>query len=556
MPLSHVGGLMVLVRSAAAAGTVVLEPPPFDAERVARAAARGRHHARLARARRCCARILDAGGRPGPRLRRVLLGGGPVPPGCCGARSRPASPSPRPTGSPRPARRSRWPSRATSRRAGRPLPGLGVSIAADGEIFVSGPTVVGEWDTLRTGDLGRLDDEGRLTVIGRKSDTIVTGGENVAPAEVEAVLEEHPAGRRGRRLRPRPTRSGARRSPRRVVPRGERRADRRRRCARTAPSGSRGYKVPKAFELADAAAAHRLWQAAAARADMTRARRLPQGEPRPLGRAGALAGARRPSGWPRATMPVSVWMVDALDLQPGHEVLELAAGTGEVGFLAAEQIEPGGTLISSDFVPEMITVAQARAERLGITNVRFRQIDAESIDQPAASLDGVLCRWGYMLMADGEAALRETRRVLRPGARVALAAWTGADREPVGVAPDAASWSAAATSSAPDPDAPGQFAWAAHGIIEERLDGAGFGEHEVDVVDFVTPSPRSTTGSTPSATSDAASATRSTASTRPSATTCSRRCASRRCRTCQEDGSIALPARTWVAGRERAALVQ
>ena len=151
----------------------------------------------------------------------------------------------------------------------------------------------------------------------------------------------------------------------------------------------------------------------------------------------------------RTTMPVSVWMVDALGLQPGHEVLELAAGTGEVGFLAAEQIAPGGTLISSDFAPEMITVAQARAEKLGITNVRFRQIDAEGIDQPAASLDGVLCRWGYMLMADGEAALRETRRVLKPGARVALAAWTLADREPVGVAPRASSWSSAGTSSGP-----------------------------------------------------------------------------------------------------------
>ena len=71
--------------------------------------------------------------------------------------------------------------------------------------------MAGERDALRTGDLGRLDDEGRLTVIGRKSDTIVTGGENVAPAEVEAVLEEHPGGRRGRRVRAGPTRSGARR---------------------------------------------------------------------------------------------------------------------------------------------------------------------------------------------------------------------------------------------------------------------------------------------------------------------------------------------------------
>jgi len=185
-----------------------------------------------------------------------------------------------------------------------------------------------------------------------------------------------------------------------------------------------------------------------------------------------------------ATMAVSVWMVDALGLQPGHEVLELAAGTGEVGFLAAEQITPGGTLISSDFVPEMITVAQARAERQGITNVRFRQIDAESIDQPAASLDGVLCRWGYMLMADGEAALRETRRILRPGARVALAAWTSPTENPWASLPPR-ELVARGHMDRPDPDAPGQFAWGRAGTIEERLDGAGFGEHVVDVVDFV-----------------------------------------------------------------------
>ena len=185
-----------------------------------------------------------------------------------------------------------------------------------------------------------------------------------------------------------------------------------------------------------------------------------------------------------ATMPVSVWMVDALGLQPGHEVLELAAGTGEVGFLAAEQITPGGTLISSDFVPEMITVAQARAERLGITNVRFRQIDAESIDQPAASLDGVLCRWGYMLMADGEAALRETRRILRPGARVALAAWTSPTENPWASIPQRELVDRGHVER-PEPDAPGQFAWARTGSIADRLEGAGFGEHEVDVVAFV-----------------------------------------------------------------------
>jgi len=248
----------------------------------------------------------------------------------------------------------------------------------------------------------------------------------------------------------------------------------------------------------------------------------------------------------RTTMPVSVWMVDALGLQPGDDVLELAAGTGEVGFLAAEQIAPGGTLISSDFVPEMITVAQARAERLGIANVRFRQIDAESIDQPAASLDGVLCRWGYMLMADSEAALRETRRVLRPGARVALAAWTSPADNP---------WSSLAArelverghSERPDPEAPGQFAWARLGLIGERLDAAGFAEYEVDVVDFLQVHP--SFDDWIAFLRDVASRLRDTldqldpaeredvlASLREQAIAFA-----------QDDGSLAFPARTWVA---------
>jgi SAM-dependent methyltransferase len=176
-------------------------------------------------------------------------------------------------------------------------------------------------------------------------------------------------------------------------------------------------------------------------------------------------------------------------------VLELAAGTGEVGFLAAEQIAPTGTLISSDFAPEMITVAQARAEKLGITNVRFRQIDAESIDQPAASLDGVLCRWGYMLMADPEAALRETRRILKPGARLALAAWPGR-RRTRGRRCRSGELIERGHVERPEPGAPGQFRWARPGTIEEHLDAAGFTEYEVDTGRLrATSTPRSTPGS-------------------------------------------------------------
>jgi SAM-dependent methyltransferase len=186
----------------------------------------------------------------------------------------------------------------------------------------------------------------------------------------------------------------------------------------------------------------------------------------------------------RATMPVASWMIDHTAPQVGQTVLDLAAGIGDTGFLAAELILPGGTLISSDVVPEMLAAAQRRAESLGITNVRFKQIDAsQPIDLETASVDVVLCRWGYMLMDDPENALRETRRILRPGGRVALAAWAGAAEN---------RWSSLPIELLDErglieplePGPGGQYAWAEEGVIADHLEGAGFVEYEVEAVDF------------------------------------------------------------------------
>ena len=203
--------------------------------------------------------------------------------------------------------------------------------------------------------------------------------------------------------------------------------------------------------------------------------------------AGAEGWERQADAWRTATMPVAAWMIDALDPQPGHALIELAAGTGDTGLLAAELVEPGGEVIISDFSPEMLAVARRRADDLHAANVRFKQIDAEtSIDIPAAALDGALCRWGYPLMADPENALRETRRVLKPGARLSLAAWTAAEENPWSALPSAM-LEARGLAPPVDPEAPGQFAAAHPGLLEEQLAAAGFSEHHVERLDFTIP---------------------------------------------------------------------
>jgi SAM-dependent methyltransferase len=199
----------------------------------------------------------------------------------------------------------------------------------------------------------------------------------------------------------------------------------------------------------------------------------------------AAAGwSARRAAFQAATAPVSEWLVDAIEAQPGQTVLELAAGPGDTGLLAAELLRPGGKLISTDGAEAMVAVARERAGELGLMDmVEARPMEAEWIDLETASVDAVLCRWGYMLLADPETALRETRRVLRPEGRVALAVWDTREVNPLLAAPTAVAVELGFTPP-PPPGRPGPFALADREELEDVLATAGFAEIIVDTVDL------------------------------------------------------------------------
>jgi O-succinylbenzoic acid--CoA ligase len=189
MPLAHVGGLSIQLRSAIY-GTTVLLHSRFDADAVLAALSDPASPVTLVSlVPTMLSRLLDAGLREPPGLRWALLGGGPIAPSLL-ERARTA-------GVPVAASYGMTEACSQIATAGLPLFGFEVRIAGDGEVLVRGPAVargaLADDGWLHTGDLGSLDDGGRLSIEGRKADTIVSGGENVAPVEVEAILLEHPA---------------------------------------------------------------------------------------------------------------------------------------------------------------------------------------------------------------------------------------------------------------------------------------------------------------------------------------------------------------------------
>jgi ubiquinone/menaquinone biosynthesis C-methylase UbiE len=195
-----------------------------------------------------------------------------------------------------------------------------------------------------------------------------------------------------------------------------------------------------------------------------------------IAQAIAPSWERRRAKIEEVSSPVREWMVRELASERGDTVLELAAGVGDTGFDAVALVGESGRLISSDFSPAMLDAARRRGRERRIDNVNYRLIDAERIALEDESVDGIICRYAYMLVPDPADALAEARRVLRPGGRLVLAVWGAPQENPFFTTIIASLTRCGHQVPLDPPPAPGIFTLASSEQITALLRAAGFVE--------------------------------------------------------------------------------
>ncbi len=166
-------------------------------------------------------------------------------------------------------------------------------------------------------------------------------------------------------------------------------------------------------------------------------------------------------------------MLEAAGLGPGDQVLDIAAGTGDQSIFAARLVGPGGSILATDSSADMLGIAARVAQQEGLTTITTCVMDAQQLDLQDNVFDAVICRLGLMLIPNLQQALREIRRVLKPGGKLAALVWSAPENNPLFALPLAivAKYARGASSHRPHP-----FALSDPTVFERELTEAGFDE--------------------------------------------------------------------------------
>jgi SAM-dependent methyltransferase len=167
-------------------------------------------------------------------------------------------------------------------------------------------------------------------------------------------------------------------------------------------------------------------------------------------------------------------LLEAAHLRPGQLVLELACGVGDPALSIAAEIAPSGRVTATDLGPGMMSFAEELARKRGLTNIEFREANAESLPFPDASYDRLTCRFGIMFFPDLHKALRESLRVLKPGGRVVFVAWGKKEQPFFTTTAGIVLKHVPVPPPPPDPDGPSLFMFGERGRLRRALETAGF----------------------------------------------------------------------------------
>ena len=129
--------------------------------------------------------------------------------------------------------------------------------------------------------------------------------------------------------------------------------------------------------------------------------------------------------------PVNNRLIELAEIDSGHTVVDVATGIGDPALSVARRVGPRGRVIATDQSAAMLAIAERRAHDRGLTNIEFRQLDANVYDVPDRTIDAVVCRWGLMFLSDLTDALGRMRRSLKAGGCLAAATWAAADKVPI-----------------------------------------------------------------------------------------------------------------------------
>jgi SAM-dependent methyltransferase len=175
-------------------------------------------------------------------------------------------------------------------------------------------------------------------------------------------------------------------------------------------------------------------------------------------------------------------MLDLARIGAGSHVLDVAAGAGEPAITAAARVGPTGRVVATDISSNILAFAEKAAAARGVGGiVETCVLDGENLELADASFDAVISRLGLIYFPDRQRGLAEMRRVLRPGGRVAIVAFSTPDRNgfvavPISIIRRRAQLPVAA------PGQPGPFSMGVPGLLEHELRDAGCRDVEVRVV--------------------------------------------------------------------------